>query len=156
MAQNMERTLVLIKPDAIQRGLAGEIISRLERRGLRIVAMKMMRLDQSLAHRHYAEHREKPFFPSLVQLITSAPLIACVVDGPHAIEVVRQTMGATDPKKAAPGTIRGDLGLDITHNLIHGSDSPQTAQREIALFFQEDEILSYERDIDRWAFGSGE
>jgi nucleoside-diphosphate kinase len=156
MAQNMERTLVLIKPDAIQRGLAGEIISRLERRGLRIVAMKMMRLDQSLAHRHYAEHREKPFFPSLVQFITSAPLIACVMEGPHAIEVVRQTMGATDPKKAAPGTIRGDLGLDITHNLIHGSDSPQTAQREIALFFQEDEILSYERDIDRWAFGSGE
>jgi nucleoside-diphosphate kinase len=156
MAQNMERTLVLIKPDAIQRGLAGEIISRLERRGLRIVAMKMMRLDQSLAHRHYAEHREKPFFPSLVRFITSAPLIACVMEGPHAIEVVRQTMGATDPKKAAPGTIRGDLGLDITHNLIHGSDSPQTAQREIALFFQEDEILSYERDIDRWAFGSGE
>jgi nucleoside-diphosphate kinase len=152
----MERTLVLIKPDAIQRGLAGEIISRLERRGLRIVAMKMMRLDQSLAHRHYAEHREKPFFPSLVRFITSAPLIACVMEGPHAIEVVRQTMGATDPKKAAPGTIRGDLGLDITHNLIHGSDSPQTAQREIALFFQEDEILSYERDIDRWAFGSGE
>jgi nucleoside-diphosphate kinase len=152
----MERTLVLIKPDAIQRGLTGEIISRLERRGLRIVAMKMMRLDQSLAHRHYAEHREKPFFPSLVQFITSAPLIACVMEGPHAIEVVRQTMGATDPKKAAPGTIRGDLGLDITHNLIHGSDSPQTAQREIALFFQEDEILSYERDIDRWAFGSGE
>lgn len=156
MAQNMERTLVLIKPDAIQRGLTGEIISRLERRGLRIVAMKMMRLDQSLAHRHYAEHREKPFFPSLVQFITSAPLIACVMEGPHAIEVVRQTMGATDPKKAAPGTIRGDLGLDITHNLVHGSDSPQTAQREIALFFQEDEILSYERDIDRWAFGSGE
>jgi len=156
MAQNMERTLVLIKPDAIQRGLAGEIISRLERRGLRIVAMKMMRLDQSLAHRHYAEHREKPFFPSLVRFITSAPLIACVMEGPHAIEVVRQTMGATDPKKAAPGTIRGDLGLDITHNLVHGSDSPQTAQREIALFFQEDEILSYERDIDRWAFGSGE
>ncbi|MDT7943572.1 MAG: nucleoside-diphosphate kinase [Dehalococcoidia bacterium] len=152
----MERTLVLIKPDAIQRGLAGEIISRLERRGLRIVAMKMMRLDQSLAHRHYAEHREKPFFPSLVRFITSAPLIACVMEGPHAIEVVRQTMGATDPKKAAPGTIRGDLGLDITHNLVHGSDSPQTAQREIALFFQEDEILSYERDIDRWAFGSGE
>jgi nucleoside-diphosphate kinase len=152
----MERTLVLIKPDAIQRGLTGEIISRLERRGLRIVAMKMMRLDQSLAHRHYAEHREKPFFPSLVQFITSAPLIACVMEGPHAIEVVRQTMGATDPKKAAPGTIRGDLGLDITHNLVHGSDSPQTAQREIALFFQEDEILSYERDIDRWAFGSGE
>ncbi len=153
MAQEMERTLVLIKPDALQRGLAGEILSRLERRGLRIVALKMMRLDEALAQKHYAEHRDKPFFRELVRFITSAPLIACVVEGPHAVEVVRQTMGATDPKKAAPGTIRGDLGLDITHNLIHGSDSQETARREIAIFFREDEILTYERDVDRWAFG---
>jgi len=156
MAQKVERTLVLIKPDAVQRGLAGEILSRLERRGLRIVALKMMQVDEALAHQHYAEHRDKPFFGELVRFITSAPLIACVVEGPQAVEVVRQTMGATDPKKAAPGTIRGDLGLDITHNLIHGSDSQETARREIALFFREEEILSYRRDIDRWAFGPEE
>jgi nucleoside-diphosphate kinase len=156
MAQNMQRTLVLIKPDAVQRGLIGEIISRLERRGLRIVALRLLQVDQELARRHYAEHVDKPFFGQLVGFITSAPIVAAVVEGPHAVEVVRQTMGATDPKKAAPGTIRGDLGLDITHNLIHGSDSEETARREIALFFDEADIVSYQRDVDRWAFGEAE
>ncbi|HXG41268.1 MAG TPA: nucleoside-diphosphate kinase [Dehalococcoidia bacterium] len=152
----MQRTLVLIKPDAVQRGLIGEIISRLERRGLRIAALRLLRVDQELARRHYAEHADKPFFGQLVGFITSAPIVAAVVEGPHAVEVVRQTMGATDPKKAAPGTIRGDLGLDITHNLIHGSDSEETARREISLFFDEADIISYRRDVDRWAFGDGE
>jgi nucleoside-diphosphate kinase len=156
MSGDVQRTLVLIKPDAVQRGLAGEIISRLERRGLRIVALRMLQVDEALAHRHYAEHREKPFFHQLVRFITSAPVIAAVLEGPHAVEVVRQSMGATDPRKAAPGTIRGDFGLDITYNLVHGSDSEATAQREIALFFGEDEIISYRRDVDRWAFGDEE
>ncbi len=156
MAQVMERTLLLLKPDAVQRGLVGDILARLERRGLRIVAIKMLQMDEALAHQHYAEHRGKPFFHQLVRFITSAPLIACVLEGPHAVEVVRQTMGATDPKKAAPGTIRGDLGLDITYNLVHGSDSLETARREIAIFFREEEIIPYKRDIDRWAFGPEE
>jgi nucleoside-diphosphate kinase len=156
MAQNMQRTLVLIKPDAVQRGLVGEIISRLERRGLRIAALRLLQVDEGLARRHYAEHVDKPFFGQLVGFITSSPIVAAVLEGPHAVEVVRQTMGATDPRKAAPGTIRGDLGLDITHNLVHGSDSEETAQREIALFFQESDIVPYRRDVDRWAFGDSE
>ncbi|HZP26588.1 MAG TPA: nucleoside-diphosphate kinase [Dehalococcoidia bacterium] len=151
----MERTLVLVKPDAMQRGLAGEIIGRLERRGLRIVALRLLLMDEALAKRHYGEHEGKPFFQELVDFITACPIIAAVFEGPNAVEVVRQTMGATDPKKAAPGTIRGDLALDIGHNLIHGSDSQANAQREIAIFFGEGDILSYERDIDRWALGQG-
>src|SRR5581483_9037822 len=143
----MERTLVLVKPDAMQRGLAGEIIGRLERRGLRIVALRLLLMDEALAKRHYGEHEGKPFFQDLVDFITACPIIAAVFEGPNAVEVVRQTMGATDPKKAAPGTIRGDLALDIGHNLIHGSDSQANAQREIAIFFGEGDILSYERDI---------
>ncbi|MBI1886309.1 MAG: nucleoside-diphosphate kinase [Chloroflexi bacterium] len=131
----MHRTLVIIKPDAMERRLAGEIIARLERRGLDIAAMRLLRLDEATARRHYAEHREKPFFDELVRFITSGPIIAAVFHGPKAVEVVRETMGATDPRKAEPGTIRADLGTDITHNLIHGSDSPATAEREIALFF---------------------
>ena len=156
MAQNMQRTLVLIKPDGVQRGLVGEIISRFERRGLRIAALRLLQVDDELARRHYAEHMDKPFFGQLVGFITSAPIVAAVLEGPHAVEVVRQTMGATDPRKASPGTIRGDLGLDITHNLVHGSDSEETARREIALFFDEADILSYRRDVDRWAFGDDE
>jgi nucleoside-diphosphate kinase len=148
----MERTLILVKPDAMQRGLAGEIISRLERRGLRIAAMRMLRVDEDLAARHYAEHTEKPFYRTLVDFITSTPIVAAVMEGPNAVEIVRSTMGATDPRKAAPGTIRGDFGLFITQNLIHGSDSPASAAREIALFFDETEIHSYPRDIDRWLF----
>ncbi len=139
----MERSLVLIKPDAIQRGLVGTIISRLEKVGLKLVAMKMLHLDKALAQRHYAIHKDKPFFDSLVNYITSAPIIAIIFEGKKAVEVIRKTMGATDPAKAEAGTIRSDFGLDIEHNTIHGSDSMETATEEIKLFFGEDEIFSY-------------
>ncbi len=152
----MERTLVLIKPDAMQRGLAGEVISRLERRGLRIVALRLFQMDQTLAARHYAEHRDKPFYHTLVDFITSCPIIAAVFEGPNAVEIVRATMGATDPRQAAAGTIRGDFGLNITQNLIHGSDSLESAEREITLFFADGDIHSYRRDIDRWLFEAPE
>jgi len=148
----MERTLVLVKPDAMQRGLAGEILSRLERRGLRIAAMRMLRVDQDLASRHYAEHTEKPFYGALVEFITSSPIIAAVFEGPRAVEIVRATMGATDPRAAAPGTIRGDYAMYITQNLIHGSDSAESSEREIELFFNESDVYSYPRDLDRWLF----
>jgi len=148
----MERTLVLVKPDAMQRGLAGEIISRLERRGLSIVGARFLQIDRGLAARHYAEHSEKPFYETLVTFITACPIIAAVLEGPNAVEIVRSTMGATDPRKAAPGTIRGDYGLNITQNLIHGSDSLESADREIALFFDEGDLHSYPRDVDRWLF----
>ena len=148
----MERTLILIKPDALQRGLAGEIISRLERRGLKLAGMKLMHMDDALARRHYAEHEGKPFLESLVNFITSGPLIAAVVEGPAAIEAARSMMGATDPQQAAPGTIRGDLALYVQYNLIHGSDSPESARREIALFFDETELVSWERSTDPWLF----
>ncbi|MCH7488183.1 MAG: nucleoside-diphosphate kinase [Chloroflexi bacterium] len=148
----MERTLILIKPDALQRGLAGEIISRLERRGLKLAGMKLMQMDDALARRHYAEHEGKPFLESLVNFITSGPLIAAVVEGPAAIEAARSMMGATDPQQAAPGTIRGDLALYVQYNLIHGSDSPESAQREIALFFDETELVTWERSTDPWLF----
>ena len=139
----MERSLVLIKPDAIQRGLVGTIISRLEKVGLKLVAMKMLHLDKALAQRHYAIHKDKPFFDSLVNYITSAPILDIIFEGKKAVEVIRKTMGATDPAKAEAGTIRGDFGLDIEHNTIHGSDSMETATEEIKLFFGEDEIFSY-------------
>ena len=146
----MERSLVLIKPDAVQRGLAGEIISRMERKGLKVVAMKMLQMDKTLAHRHYAVHKDKPFFAELVDFITSSPIVAMVVQGGNAVALVRQMMGETNPAKASPGSIRGDLGTDITQNLIHGSDSPENASKEISLFFSEEEILDYTRDIDKW------
>lgn len=146
----MERTLVLIKPDALQRGLTGEIIARLEHIGLKIAAMKMLQVDEELAQRHYAIHRGKPFFEGLVDFITSGPIIAIVFEGLNAVEVVRKAMGATHPLEAQSGTIRGDLALDIGRNLVHGSDSQETAAQEIRLFFSEEEIISYERDYDRW------
>ena len=146
----MQRTLVLIKPDALQRGLAMEVLSRLERRGLKIVGLKMIRMNEALAKRHYETHEGKAFFEGLIHYITSCPIIAAVFEGKNAIEVVRRTMGETDPVRAAPGTIRGDYGLDMGRNLIHGSDSEESAQREIALFFTEDEMASYSRDIDIW------
>jgi nucleoside-diphosphate kinase len=130
-----ERTLVLIKPDALQRGLAGEILSRFEQRGLEVRAAKLVHVDRELAERHYAEHREKPFFGELTDFITSAPTLALVLEGDAAIGVVRTTIGATDPTNAAPGTIRGDLALAMPDNLVHGSDSAESAQREIALWF---------------------
>ena len=148
-----ERTLVLIKPDAMQRGLAGEILSRLERRGLKIVALRLLRIDDALARRHYAEHEGKPFLEGLVRFITASPVVAAVFEGPNAVETVRTMMGATDPQKAAPGTIRGDLALYIQNNLIHGSDSPASAQREIALFFNERDIIGWERSADAWVNG---
>jgi nucleoside-diphosphate kinase len=136
-----ERTLVLIKPDALARGLAGEILGRLEQRGLKIRAAKLVQLDRGLAERHYAEHSEKPFFGELVDFITSAPTLALVVEGESAISVVRATIGATNPAEAAPGTIRGDLALAMPDNLVHGSDSPESAEREIALWFSDDELV---------------
>lgn len=146
----MERSLVLIKPDAMQRGLAGEIISRLEKTGLKIVAMKMLQMNKSLAQRHYAIHKGKTFFDELVDFITSCPIIASVFQGEDAVNVIRQTMGETNPAKALPGTIRGDLALDISHNLIHGSDSVENAFNEIDLFFPAEEIYDYKRDIESW------
>ncbi|MGY4707779.1 nucleoside-diphosphate kinase [Candidatus Bipolaricaulota sp. J31] len=149
----MERTLVLLKPDAVQRRLMGRIISRFEEKGLKIVAMKMMRVTRELAERHYAEHREKPFFSELVSFITSAPIVAMVVEGPKAIETVRRMMGKTNPLEADPGTIRGDYGVSITMNLVHGSDSPATAAREIPIFFAPEEILDYDIADQRWLGG---
>ena len=149
-ATTAERTLVLVKPDAMHRGLAGEIISRFEKKGLKIVAMKLLQVDAELAGRHYEAHRQKPFFKGLVEFITSCPIIAMVVEGRQAVDVVRQLMGQTDSAKAAPGTIRGDLAIDLQDNLVHGSDSAESAAREIALYFKPQEILSYTRCTDRW------
>ncbi len=148
----MERTLILVKPDAVQRGLIGEVLGRLEARGLRIVGLQLMHVDEALARRHYAEHDGKPFFAGLVDYITSSPLVAAVLEGPDAIAAARQTMGATRPTEAAPGTIRGDLGLEVGRNLVHGSDGPESAAREIALFFGEEPLPSWERDTDPWIF----
>ena len=146
----MERTLVLIKPDAVQRGLIGEITSRLENKGLKISGMKLMKVSEELAGRHYGEHVGKPFFDALVNFITSSPIVALAIDGDNAVAVVRNVMGATNPKDAANGSIRGDLGLSIGMNLIHGSDSPTSSERELALFFDESELLDYDRDVDNW------
>ena len=146
----MEQTLVLIKPDGVQRSLIGEVISRLEKRGLKVVAMKLMRVDEGLARRHYGEHAQRPFFPGLVEFITSAPVVAMVWEAENAVEVVRNTMGDTQPINSPSGTIRGDLALDIGRNLVHGSDSTESAQREIGLFFNPEDILEYERSNDDW------
>ena len=146
----MERTLVLVKPDGVQRGLAGEVISRLERRGLKLAGMKLMQVDEALARRHYGEHVDRPFFPGLVSFITSGPVVAMVWESERAVEVVRSTMGETNPASASPGTIRGDFGVDIGRNLVHGSDSVESAEREVALFFSPREILDYSRSTDEW------
>lgn len=133
----MERTFAMIKPDGVQRGLIGEIISRLEKRGIRIAALKLMTISPELARAHYAEHQSKPFFTDLVEFITSGPAVAMVLEGEDVIGMLRTMMGVTDPRQAAPGTLRGDLATSVRHNLIHGSDSPTSAAREIALFFPE-------------------
>lgn len=146
----MERTLVLIKPDGVQRQLIGPIITRLEQRGLKIVGLKMVQVSQELARKHYAVHDGKPFFEPLISYITSAPVVAMVIEGPNVIEATRATMGATNPVKASPGTIRADFGLEIGRNLVHGSDGPETAATEIALWFNPDELADYQRDADRW------
>jgi len=148
----MERSLVIIKPDALQRGLAGEIISRLEKKGLKIVGMKMLHMDRNRAQRHYAIHKGKAFFNDLVEFITSSPIIAIVFQGRNAVDIIRRTMGETDPAKASSGTIRGDLGIEIGHNLVHGSDSLENASGEIDLFFSADEIVDYDRELDRWIY----
>lgn len=150
----MNTSLVLLKPDAVQRGLIGELVSRLERKGLKVVAMKMVQMDEQLAGEHYAAHVGKPFFAGLVEFITSDPLVALVVEGESAVKVVRDLVGATDPKEAVPGTIRGDLALSIGLNLVHGSDSVDAAAREIDLFFSPAEVLAYSRDVDQWIIES--
>ena len=149
-----ERTLILIKPDGVQRSLVGRIIDRYEQRGLRIVAMKMLRPDRALAEKHYDVHRERPFFPGLIEFITSGPLVAMALEGPNAVAVCREINGATRPSEAAPGSIRGDLALDTGHNLVHGSDSVETAERELALWFRPEELVDYGREIDRWVLDS--
>ncbi|MGD9029294.1 MAG: nucleoside-diphosphate kinase [Anaerolineae bacterium] len=148
----MERTLIIMKPDAVQRGLIGRIITRFERRGLRIAAMKLMQITRELAERHYAIHEGKPFYEPLLAYITSSPVVVTVLEGNDAIEIARRTMGATNPDEAAPGTIRADFGLEIGRNLVHGSDGPETAAFEVPLFFEEEEILSYNRSLDPWIF----
>ncbi len=145
-----EQTFVMLKPDAIQRGLIGELISRIERKGLKIAAMKLIQLDRKLAERQYEVHRGKGFFEELIKFVISSPVLVMVIEGEEAIKVIRGLMGATNPFEAAPGTIRGDLGLDLTKNLIHGSDSAETAAREIALFFGETEILDYQLSSAAW------
>jgi nucleoside-diphosphate kinase len=150
----LERTLVLVKPDGVQRGLIGETIGRLERRGLRLVAAKFVSIGRELAERHYAVHRGKPFYDGLITYITSAPVMAMVWEGPNAVAAVRQTMGATRPIEAAPGSIRHDFGLEVGRNLTHASDSPETASEEISLWFRPDELVSWSRDVDRWIFES--
>ncbi len=145
-----DRTLILLKPDALQRGLAGRIIARLEDRGLKIVGLKLMQMDMDTAKRHYAEHVEKPFFQGLADFMMSRPLVAMAVEGKDVVDVVRSTVGATNPLKAAPGTIRGDLGRDIGRNLIHASDSPESAARELGIFFKPAELLFYQREVDAW------
>ena len=141
----MERSLVLVKPDGVRRGLSGEVIARVEKLGLKLVAVRLLRMDRALALRHYAVHREKSFFEGLVSYISSGPVTAAVFEGEGAVDKIRQAMGATDPKKATPGTIRGDLGLDIEQNTVHGSDSPETAVNEIGLFFGAADFQEYQR-----------
>lgn len=146
----MEQTLVIAKPDAVQRGLVGEIFGRLERRGLKLVACQMLQVDRALAEEHYAEHKGKGFYEGLVSFITSSPVVAAVFTGPGAIATVRSTVGATNPANAAPGTIRGDLGVDVGRNLIHASDGTESAAREIALWFGPDAVLDWTRAQEQW------
>ena len=148
----MERTFVMIKPDGVQRGLIGEIISRIERKGLKIVAMKMLRISRDLAEKHYAEHRRKPFFNPLIDYITSGPVVAMVVEGKEAVKVVRSLVGKTNPIEASPGTIRGDYAMDVGRNVIHAADSLESANREIKLFFDENEIFEYRRVDEDWVY----
>lgn len=150
----MEQTFVLVKPDGVQRGLIGEVIARLERRGLKLVGAKFLQVSRKLAEEHYAVHKGKPFYEGLINYITSAPVMAMVWEGPNAVAVVRQTMGATRPYEAAPGTIRHDFGLTVSRNLTHASDSVENAIVEITLWFKPEELVSWGRDTDRWIFES--
>ncbi len=148
----MERSLVLVKPDGVQRGLVGEVIARLERRGLRLVAAKFMQVSQELAEEHYAVHKGKGFYAGLIEYITSAPVMAMVWEGPNAVAAIRQTMGATRPWEAAPGTIRHDFALEVGRNITHASDSAENGEKEAALWFKAGELVSWGREIDRWIF----
>ncbi|MCB0117887.1 MAG: nucleoside-diphosphate kinase [Anaerolineales bacterium] len=148
----MERTLVLVKPDGVQRGLIGEVIARFERRGLRLVGAKFIKVSQELAEAHYAEHKGKPFYDGLISYITSAPVMAMVWEGPNAVAAVRQTVGSTKPVESAPGTIRHDFGLEVGRNLIHASDKVETGEREVALWFKAEELVDWSRAIDAWVF----
>jgi nucleoside-diphosphate kinase len=152
MEKIMERTLVLVKPDGVQRGLIGEVVSRLERRGLRLVAAKFIQVSNELAETHYAIHKGKPFYAGLIQYITSAPVMAMVWEGPNAVTAVRQTMGATRPTEAAPGSLRHDFALEIGRNLTHASDTAENAEKEVALWFKKEELVDWKRDTDRWIF----
>lgn len=152
MADN-QRTLIIVKPDAVQRALAGAILSRFETKGLRIAALKLLKIDRELAERHYAVHQGKPFYEGLVNFITSGPVIVGVLEGPNAIEATRNVMGGTNPVSADPGSIRGELALEIGQNLVHGSDAPDTAEYEIGLYFRPDEIIEYSRAVDPWISG---
>jgi nucleoside-diphosphate kinase len=148
----VEKSLVLVKPDGVQRGLIGEIISRLERRGLRLVAAKFVAVSRSLAEEHYAIHKGKPFYEGLLDYITAAPVMAMVWEGPNAVAAIRQTMGATRPWEAAPGTVRHDFALEVGRNITHASDTPENGEKESALWFKKEEILSWSREIDKWVF----
>lgn len=148
----MERTYLMVKPDGVQRNIAGEIVSRFERRGFKIVGLKMFKITREQAEKHYGEHAGKPFFASLVDYITSGPVVAMVIEGRSAISAARDMMGATDPLNAAPGTIRNTYGIDLGRNVIHGSDSPESAAREIGIFFKEEELIQYDRGVDSWLY----
>ena len=149
----LERTLIIVKPEGVQRGLVGQVLARFEAKGLKVVALKLMRISTDLAERHYAEHQGKPFYPGLVRHITSSPVVVGVLEGPGAIAITRTMMGPTNPANANPGTIRGDYGLDVGLNIIHGSDGPESAQREIGLFFEDSDMVGYTRATDPWVVG---
>jgi nucleoside-diphosphate kinase len=148
----MEKSLIILKPDAVQRGLIGPILTRLEQRGLKFAGLKLMQIDSNLAGRHYAVHQGKPFYQSLIDYITASPVVVVAVTGDDVIKIVRNTVGATKPAEAAPGTIRGDFGLEIGRNLIHASDSPENGEAEVALFFQSSELIEWQRETDRWIY----
>lgn len=150
---DMERTLIIVKPDGVQRGLVGQILGRFEQRGLKFAGLKLMRISRELASLHYTEHQGKPFYEGLVAFITSSPVVVGVLEGPNAIALTRTMMGATNPANAAPGTVRGDFALTVGNNIIHGSDGAESAAREIGLFFTQDELLSYPLAIDTWVYG---
>ena len=148
----MERTYLMVKPDGVQRGLCGEIVSRFEKKGLKLVAMKLMVIPKETAETHYGEHKGKKFFDSLISYITSGPVLAMVWEGENAVAVCRQMMGKTNPQESAPGTIRGDYGMQVGMNIIHGSDSVESAEREISIFFRPEELVSYDRALDKWVY----
>ena len=148
----MEKTFLMVKPDGVQRGLIGDIVNRFESKGYQLVGGKLMNISQELAEQHYGEHKERPFFGELVDFITSGPVFAMVWEGENVISTARLMMGATNPKESAPGTIRGDFAVTVGKNIIHGSDSPESAEREIGLFFKEEEITSYKKDVNNWIY----